>query len=90
MHSLDLSSSANTLTIVSGNHTGYKSWKGRKVSAEEIEDLWEGLKTNELDSFDAMLSGYSGSKEVVESIGRIGQHLQARAADKPGTFFWSA
>ncbi|KAK6842636.1 pyridoxine kinase [Apiospora arundinis] len=31
-------------TVQFSNHTGYRQWKGTRVTAEEITDLWAGLK----------------------------------------------
>lgn len=73
-----------------GNHTGYKQWKGTRVSADEISDLWQGLKQSYLDGFDMMLSGYIPGAAAVEAVGRIAAELKAkaRAAGAPGGFFW--
>jgi pyridoxine kinase len=37
-----------------------------------------------------MLSGYAPSAAAVEAVGAIGQDLQRKAADRPGSFFWGA
>ena len=71
-----------------GNHTGYKQFKGRKVPAEEIQELYEGLKACELNRFDMMLPGYIASKDAVETVGSIGRDLRLRSSLKPGSFFW--
>lgn len=71
-----------------GNHTAYKQFKGRKVPAEEIEELYEGLKQSDLNDFDMLLSGYIASKDAVKAVGKIGRDLRLRANIKPGSFFW--
>lgn len=72
-----------------GNHTGYKQWKGTRVSAQEITDLWEGLKQSYLDNFDMMLSGYVPGAAAVEAVGNIGKELKHKSkTQKPGSFFW--
>lgn len=73
-----------------GNHTGYRQVKGTKVSAQEITDLYDGLKQSYLDDFDMMLSGYIPGAEAVEAVGRIAAELKekARAREAPGSFFW--
>lgn len=76
-------SSSNT-----GNHTGYRQWRGTKTSAEEIWDIYEGLKQSYLDNFDMMLSGYVPGAASVEAVGRIAQDLRSRKAANPGDFFW--
>ncbi|KAI1274402.1 Ribokinase-like protein [Xylaria sp. FL0933] len=75
-------------TVQFSNHTGYKRTKGTKLTAQEITDLWDGLKQSHLDSFDMMLSGYVPGAAGVEAVGRIAQELKADAASKPGSFFW--
>lgn len=58
------------------------------MSAEEITDLWQGLKQSYLDHFDMMLSGYIPGAAAVEAVGQIAEELQTRAASRPGSFFW--
>jgi pyridoxine kinase len=71
-----------------GNHTGYRQWKGSKVTAEEIADLYEGLKQSYLDDFDMMLSGYIPGAAAVEAVGEIAKDLKSKMAGSPGRFFW--
>lgn len=73
-----------------GNHTGYRQVKGTKVSAQEITDLYDGLKQSYLDDFDMMLSGYIPGAEAVAAVGRIAAELKdkARRRGQPGGFFW--
>ncbi|RWA13399.1 hypothetical protein EKO27_g1745 [Xylaria grammica] len=75
-------------TVQFSNHTGYRRVKGTKLAAQEITDLWDGLKQSHLDSFDMMLSGYVPGAAGVEAVGRIAKELKAGAASKPGSFFW--
>jgi pyridoxine kinase len=77
-----------TSDISIGNHTGYKQWKGTRVSADEISDLWEGLKQSHLDNFDVMLSGYIPGAAAVQAVGKIAQELRDKAKLRPGGFFW--
>jgi pyridoxine kinase len=73
-----------------GNHTGYKQVKGTKVTAEQIQDLYEGLKQSYLDEFDMMLSGYLPSPEAIQAVGKIGRGLQLKTRTRPGAFFWGS
>ncbi|KKA26380.1 hypothetical protein TD95_001393 [Thielaviopsis punctulata] len=75
-------------TVQFSNHTGYGQWKGSRVSAHEISELYAGLKQSYLDDFDMMLTGYIPGAEAVEAVGEIGKDLHNRAQDKPGSFFW--
>ncbi|KAL2170079.1 hypothetical protein VTG60DRAFT_5351 [Thermothelomyces hinnuleus] len=75
-------------TVQFSNHTGYRQWTGSRVSAQEITDLYEGLKQSYLDDFDMMLSGYVPGAPALEAVGQIGQELKRKAKSKPGSFFW--
>ena len=72
-----------------GNHTGYKQWKGTKASAEEIKDLYTGLKQSYLTDFDVLLTGYAPSAETVDAVGSIARDLKLKGSMKAGSFFWS-
>ncbi|KAL9101846.1 MAG: hypothetical protein Q9187_009192 [Circinaria calcarea] len=77
-------------TVHFSNHTAYRQVKGTKASAEEIQDIYDGLKQSSLTDFDVMLSGYAPSAGAVEAIGAIGRDLQLQAVTKPGSFFWGS
>lgn len=62
--------------------------KGTKVTAQEIADLYDGLKQSYLDDFDMMLSGYIPGAEAVQAVGRIAEDLKEKARPRPGSFFW--
>jgi pyridoxine kinase len=76
------------MCTLQGNHTGYRQVKGTKATAQEIRDLYQGLKQSYLTDFDVLLSGYSPSATAVEAVGEIGLDLQRKAEKKPGSFFW--
>ncbi|KAL9605463.1 MAG: hypothetical protein Q9179_001337 [Wetmoreana sp. 5 TL-2023] len=73
---------------IAGNHLGYKQSKGTKTSADEISELYAGLKQSYLTDFDVMLSGYAPNAEAVDAIGAIGRDLKLKASTKAGSFFW--
>ncbi|MCJ1437041.1 putative pyridoxal kinase [Xylographa pallens] len=75
-------------TVQFSNHTGYRQFKGTRASADEIRDIYEGLKQSNLTDFDVMLSGYAPSAEAVEAIGSIARDLRFKSSMKPGSFFW--
>ncbi|KAH7034879.1 Ribokinase-like protein [Microdochium trichocladiopsis] len=81
-------------TVQFSNHTGYRQWKGARVSAQEITDLWDGLKQSYLDDFDMMLSGYVPGAAAVEAVGNIAKELRAKSTAASGKgraggrFFW--
>ena len=72
-----------------GNHTGYKQFKGTKASAQEIRDLYDGLKQSYLTDFDVLLTGYAPGAEAVDAIGSIARDLKLKGSMKAGSFFWS-
>ena len=71
-----------------GNHTAYKQVKGTKTTAEQIADLYEGLKQSNLNHFDVLLTGYIPSADAVKEVGKIGRDLKYNASTNPGSFFW--
>ncbi|KAI0203824.1 Ribokinase-like protein [Astrocystis sublimbata] len=75
-------------TVQFSNHTGYRRFKGTRLAAQEITDLWDGLKESHVDNFDMMLSGYVPGAAGVEAVGRIAMELKEDAASRQGTFFW--
>jgi pyridoxine kinase len=72
----------------SGNHTAYKQVKGTKTTAQELEQLYEGLRQSSLTNFDVLLTGYVPSAEAVRSVGKIGRDIKFNAGTRPGSFFW--
>lgn len=75
-------------TTLAGNHTGYGQFKGTKASAQEIRDIYNGLRQSYLTDFDVLLSGYAPSAEAVEAVGVIARDLRFKSTNKPGSFFW--
>lgn len=62
-------------TVQFSNHTGYKSFKGSRLSAEQFCQLITGLKENDLGDFKYVITGYVGKqpllKEIREEISRM-------------------
>ncbi|KAL7925034.1 Ribokinase-like protein [Trichoderma austrokoningii] len=75
-------------TVQFSNHTGYKQWTGTRATAQEITDLYNGLKQSYLDDFDMMLSGYIPGAEGVTAVGNIAKGLKSKFQHSPGKFFW--
>ncbi|QYT02523.1 Pyridoxal kinase [Trichoderma simmonsii] len=71
-----------------GNHTGYRQWTGTRATAQEITDLYNGLKQSYLDDFDMMLTGYIPGAEGVTAVGTIAKGLKEKFQNSPGKFFW--
>ncbi|KAK0515429.1 hypothetical protein JMJ35_001463 [Cladonia borealis] len=75
-------------TVQFSNHTGYKQFKGTKASAQEIRDLYDGLKQSYLTDFNVLLTGYAPGAEAVDAIGSIARDLKLKGSMKAGSFFW--
>ncbi len=53
------------LTVHFSNHTGYGSWRGPLLSAEDVTEVVTGIdERGVLGRVDAVLSGYQGAQEV--------------------------
>ena len=50
------------------NHTGYGHWKGQVLNSNELKDLYEGLKLNNINHYTHLLTGYVGSKSFLEEV----------------------
>jgi len=57
-------------TVQFSNHTGYKSFTGSRLSAEQFRELMCGLKNNNLEDFDHVITGYVGNQPVLFEIRR--------------------
>ena len=77
-------------TVHYSNHLAYKQVKGTKSTAEEIEELYEGLRQSNLTNFNVLLTGYVPSAAAVRAVGKIGRDIKFNAGTKPGSFFWGA
>ena len=53
------------LTVHFSNHTGYPSWRGPLLAAEDIAEVVQGIdERGVLGQVDAVLSGYQGAEDV--------------------------
>ncbi|KAL8999459.1 MAG: hypothetical protein Q9169_001664 [Polycauliona sp. 2 TL-2023] len=75
-------------TVHYSNHLGYRQSKGTKTTADELSELYVGLKQSYLIDFDMMLTGYAPNAKAVDAIGAIGRDLKLKASTKIGSFFW--
>lgn len=55
-------------TVQFSNHTGYKSFKGTRLSSEQFRELIAGLKENELADFEYAITGYVGKQPLLRDI----------------------
>ncbi|XP_060944455.1 pyridoxal kinase-like [Limanda limanda] len=58
------------------NHTGYAHWKGQVLTAEELIVLYEGIKLNEVNHYDYILTGYSRDTSFLGTVVDIIQELK--------------
>lgn len=58
------------------NHTGYAHWKGQVLNAEELHVLYDGLKLNNVNHYDYVLTGYTRDKSFLEMVVDIVQELK--------------
>lgn len=57
-------------TVNFSNHTGYGSWEGTCSSANELNEIYKGLKHVGL-QYDALLTGYVFGSESLKAVGDI-------------------
>ncbi|CAG5132106.1 unnamed protein product [Candidula unifasciata] len=60
------------------NHTGYGKWKGQVLDAQQVTDLFEGLRINNLLDFSYVLTGYIGSETFLEKVGETVKELKLK------------
>jgi pyridoxine kinase len=64
-------------TVQFSNHAGYRQLKGFRTSAQQILDLFEGLKmTGQIEAFDMMLTGYVPGEQELEAVGTIAKEIK--------------
>jgi len=57
------------LTVNFSNHTGYGSWRGPMIPAQDVADVITGIEERgAFETCDAILSGYQGSPEIADVI----------------------
>ncbi|XP_015591886.1 pyridoxal kinase [Cephus cinctus] len=63
------------------NHTGYKVFKGQVLNAQDLDDLVDGLSTNDLDNYSHLLTGYVGSASFLRRIAKLIHVLKQKNPD---------
>ncbi|XP_003798128.1 pyridoxal kinase [Otolemur garnettii] len=58
------------------NHTGYAHWKGQVLNADELHELYEGLRLNNVNKYDYVLTGYTRDKSFLAMVVDIVQELK--------------
>jgi pyridoxine kinase len=60
------------------NNTGYKSFKGQRLTGQDVEDLLQGLIDNDLCYYTHMLTGYMGTKTFLSSVMKVVDHMKSQ------------
>ncbi|CAO3595839.1 unnamed protein product [Absidia cylindrospora] len=56
-------------TVQFSNHTGYSSWTGGRLTASDVQQLFDGMETNGLmDHYTHVLTGYIGNFDILRTI----------------------
>ncbi|XP_076372712.1 pyridoxal kinase isoform X1 [Tachypleus tridentatus] len=63
------------------NHTGYRYWKGQILDAEELGEIFEGLKLNHLHHYTHLLTGYVGSVSFLGKVLEVVKDLKEENPD---------
>eukprot|EP00050_Salpingoeca_kvevrii_P001452 m.169944 g.169944 ORF g.169944 m.169944 type:complete len:296 (-) comp10375_c0_seq2:3516-4403(-) len=58
------------------NHTGYASFRGTKLAADELWSIFCGLEANDLLQYTHLLTGYVGSAEFLSTVVRIVRRMR--------------
>lgn len=58
------------------NHTGYEHWKGQVLTADELHVLYEGIKLNNVNQYDYVLTGYTRDDSFLDTVVDIVQELK--------------
>ncbi|TFK05589.1 hematological and neurological expressed 1 protein [Platysternon megacephalum] len=63
------------------NHTGYAHWKGQMLNSDELHELYEGLKLNNVNHYDYVLTGYTRDSSFLAAVVDIVQELKQQNSD---------
>lgn len=71
----------NINSVQFSNQTGYKSFRGQRVNAADLSELFLGLKENELLNYTHILTGYVGNVEFLNKLADIIEELKNKNPD---------
>uniref|UniRef100_A0A2R8ZJM0 Pyridoxal kinase n=1 Tax=Pan paniscus TaxID=9597 RepID=A0A2R8ZJM0_PANPA len=55
---------------------GYAHWKGQVLNSDELQELYEGLRLNNMNKYDYVLTGYTRDKSFLAMVVDIVQELK--------------
>ncbi|XP_049641397.1 pyridoxal kinase [Suncus etruscus] len=58
------------------NHTGYPHWKGQVLNSGELQELYQGLRLNQVNKYDYVLTGYTRDKSFLSTVVDIVRELK--------------
>lgn len=64
------------MSVQFSNHTGYPVFRGQVFGGEDLRTILQGLEENELISYTHLLTGYIGSKSLLQSVAAVAQRLR--------------
>ncbi|XP_014642365.1 PREDICTED: pyridoxal kinase isoform X1 [Ceratotherium simum simum] len=59
-----------------GAHAGYAHWKGQVLNSDELQELYDGLKLNDVNKYDYVLTGYMRDKSFLAMVVDIVRELK--------------
>jgi len=63
------------------NHTGYGHYRGQVLESKDLEELYDGLKTNDLVNYTHILTGYVGSPSFLTEISQVVRNIKAKCPE---------
>lgn len=58
------------------NHTGYKYWRGERLTGDQLRELYEGLVANNLTKYSHVLTGYINGIDTLRTALKIVKELK--------------
>ncbi|KAK9451629.1 Ribokinase-like protein [Limtongia smithiae] len=71
-------------TVTFSNHTGYTQWRGERMTAAQVREIYEGLKMNTLTDYNVVLTGYIPGAQAVLEVGAVVDELKSDNAAVAG------
>ena len=76
-------------TVQFSNHTAYPKWTGSKTSGKEINELIDGLQSNNLFTFPYLITGYMGSIDCLSKLGKLIETLKQNVESDKNKLFYA-
>ena len=76
-------------TVQFSNHTAYPKWTGTISTGKEIDELVDGLKSNNLFTFEYLITGYMGGIDCLSHLKKIIVELKSNADKNKKKLFYA-